>query len=349
MQTQKYASVLAKIGAERSKLLDEAKIKGLAENRSLLEVVGQLRDTSYQEQLLHVTPPLTGVKLERAYHENLIETLKKILVNAPKKTVPYLELGLLRFEVEHVKGLLKATAFNLTPEQKLAKIYVAVEDYFGRHFVFEDAAKAVSVPQVINAFKGTPYWVPLNLGLKSYEENGSTTGFDVFVDKLYFEHLTQAYQKLPKRERKHADFYASMELDCFVLLTLLRGKILQLDSNWLRLVVPPKPFKLSSTTVEALVTALDYEAALKIVLATPYSKYFVHTDDPQTTVANAEKAFRRAMLHHAQASIIHDVFNIGVTLAYLTQKQAEVHNLTASSLGVDSGVKAEEILSQLLL
>ncbi|MCW4028871.1 MAG: V-type ATPase subunit [Candidatus Bathyarchaeota archaeon] len=348
-QTQKYASVLAKIGAERSELLEDVKIKGLVESGNLSDMVAQLRDTSYQEQILHLTPPLTSTKLERAFRENFIETALKIIKYSPKKPAKYLETYLLRLETEHLKGILKATTVNLTTDQKLAKIYVGVEDHFGMHFVFEDAAKAMSVSQVLQVFKDTPYGQALNMGLKSFEETGSTSHFDVFLDKLFFERLYEAYSALPRKERRHAEFYAAMATDSFTLLTLLRGKILNLDPNWLRLVIPQKHFKLKAETVEALVSALDYEAALKIVLDSPYSKFFLKTQDPQETVANAEKAFRKAILQHAKGSIIREIFNIEVTLAFFTLKEAEAHNLTSISLGVDSGVKSEVIRSQLLL
>ena len=75
MQTTKYASVLPKIGAERSKLLSEAKLKTLTESKSLAEVASQLRDSPYQEQISHISTPISGRKLEHAFNENLIETI----------------------------------------------------------------------------------------------------------------------------------------------------------------------------------------------------------------------------------------------------------------------------------
>ena len=120
---------------------------------------------------------LTSRKLERAFNENLIETYIKIIKNSPKKARNYLSLYLLRFEIEHVKMLMKATSAKLTPDQKIAKIYFSVEDYLKRTLVMEEAAKASTVNQIIHAFKGTEYWSPLNMGLKNYEENASTTMF----------------------------------------------------------------------------------------------------------------------------------------------------------------------------
>jgi V/A-type H+-transporting ATPase subunit C len=348
-QTTRYASVLAKIGAERSKLISEAKLKALAESKSLTEFAAQLRDTSYQEQIAKVPLPLTSRKLERSFYENLIDTYIKIIKYSPKKAREYLSLYLLRFEIEHIKTLMKATSAKLSSEQKLAKIYFSVEDYLKRRMVLEEAVKASTPTQIIHAFKGTEYWSALNMGLKNYEESASTASFDVFVDKYFFEKLYAGYESLAKKEQSYANFYASTENDDFALVTLLRGKALNYEPNWLRLVVPQNYFNLRKPMVEALVSAIDFEAALKIVLDSYYAKFFVKSQTPEETIATAEEAFKKAVLQHAKSCAISEAFNIGSPLAFMTQKEAEVHNLTVLSLGVDATMKPEEIRSQLLL
>ena len=45
---------------------------------------------------------------------------------------------------------------------------------------------------------------------------------------------------------------------------------------------------------------------------------------------------------------IKEVFNIVLPLAFITQKEAEVYNLTVLSLGVEGAMQPEEIRSLLL-
>jgi vacuolar-type H+-ATPase subunit C/Vma6 len=348
-QTTKYASVLAKIGAERSKLLGETKLKALADSKDLSEFVAQLRDTSYQEQISKLSLPLTSRKLERALNENLIETYIKIISYSPKKARQYLRLYLLRLEFENIKALMKATSAKLSAEQKAAKVYFSVEDYFKRHAVIEEALKASTPTQTIHAFKGTDYFLPLSLGLKTYEETNSTASFDLFMDRSFYEKLYEGFLSLPKNERSYADFYASLENDGFTLLTLLRGKALNHDANFLRLVIPQNYLHLDKSTIETLISAIDFDAALKIMLDGPYAKYFVKAQTPTETIATAEKAFKKAVFLHAKSSVVIEAFNIGAALAFITQKEAEVHNLITLSVGVDSGIKPDELRNLLLL
>jgi vacuolar-type H+-ATPase subunit C/Vma6 len=287
--------------------------------------------------------------LERAFTENLIETYIKIIKNSPKKAAAFLRLYLLRFEVENIKALIKAANANLSPEQKLGKIYFSPETYLKQHAVIEEAAKAPDLRQTLNALKDTEYASALKMGLGSYEEDGSTTCLDVLLDKHFYEKLCEVYQNLPKKEKPHAHYYVSTENDGFVLLTLLRGKNLHYDPNWLRLAVPTKKFNLSDETVEAIVTAVDFDSALKTALESHYAQFFVKTPSPEETVANAEKAFRRALFSHAKESRFTEIFNVGSVLAFMNQKETEVHNLTAVSLGVEAGMKPEDIQRQLLL
>ncbi len=347
MQTTNYASVLPKIGAERSKFLTETKIKGLSESKNLSEVASQLRDTPYQEQLSRLVAPLTGRKLERVFNENLLESYFKIIKYSPPQAVKYLDLYLTRLETENVKTLVRAANAKLLTAQRLSRLYLPVEKYFDRLTLFEEAAKASGVTQVVHAFKNTEYAEALNMGLKSYEATGSAIALDIYLDTFFYERLYHTYVHLPRKERPHALPYATLWNDGFILLTLLRGKNLNYDSNWLRLAIPRETFKLTKKEVEKIVSAHNFEVAFKIVQETNYAKYFESAKTPEETVANAEKVFQRALLQYAKRSQIREIFNIASILGFITQKEAEVHNLSAVALGVETGMNSEAIQNQL--
>jgi vacuolar-type H+-ATPase subunit C/Vma6 len=338
-----YAAVLAKIGVEKSKLLSEAKIKTITETKSLTDLTSQLRETTYQAQTAKVPLPLTSRKLERAFNENLFESYIKIIKNTPKKAERFLSVYLLSFEIENIKSLIKAVNAELSPEQKLARIYFSVEDYLKKRTVLEEAAKASTLKQMVNVFRSTEYASALIRGAQSYEESGTTVALDVLLDKVFYDVLYERYCKLPKEEKPHAYFYASIKNDSFTLLTILRGKTLNYDANWLRAAVPLNKFNLPSDTIEALLASADFEAALKIALETSYGKFFAKAQSPVDTIANAEKAFNRAIFQHAKARTISEIFNVGAPLAFMMLKEAEVHNLIAISAGVEASLAADQI------
>ncbi len=348
-RTTNYASVLAKLGAERSQLLGESKLEQLAQSKSLSQLVSELRETSYSTGLANVPLPLTRRKLERIFQERLIETYTKIVKYSPQSVQRFLELQLLRFEVENVKTLIKAIHAGLSTSEKRVQIYSSADKYLGNRPLIEKSAEATNLQRLVETLEKTEYSSALNVGLKSYEETGSTTCFDVFLDKVFYERLYASWHNLPKKEKPHARFYASIENDSFTLLTILRGKNLNYKSDWLRLAVPDCTFNVSKATVEVLVSATDFESALNTVLKNPYASFFAKAATPEDTMANAEKAFKKGVFEYAKGSRIFELFNIGAPLAFMVQKEAEVHNLIALSLGIEAGLDPRYIQSRFLL
>jgi V/A-type H+-transporting ATPase subunit C len=344
-----YAPVLAKIGAEKSKLLTEAKIKSLAESKDLAAIAAQLRDTNYQTQIARVPLPLTSRNLERALNENLIETYVKMIKNSPKKAANFLSVYVLRFEVENLKALIKATNAGLGTEEKLSRIYFSAEDFLKNRLMLEEAAKASTLKQMQNSIKNRIYAPSLSVGMKTYEENGSTSALDMLLDKVFYDSLYSAYEALPRKEKPHVSFYAATENDSFTLLSVLRGKALNYDATLLRAIVPSKNFRLTSQTVEDILMAPDFESAEKVASETFYGKYFVKVPSPDETLGTAEKALKRVVFQHAKTFTIGEIFNVGAALAFMMLKEAEVRNLIAASVGVEGGVSLEHIQSQMLL
>jgi vacuolar-type H+-ATPase subunit C/Vma6 len=346
-QPTKYANVAAKIGAERGKLLTETKLKALSEDKDLNEFAAHLRETSYQEKLAKTTLPYNGRNLERVFQETLIDTYIKTVKNSPPRVLAYLNMYLQRFEAENIKALVKATNAELETDQKLSQIYLSAEDYFKRRTVFEEAVKALELKQLVAALKKVEYAAALHQGLKSFEENAATTCFDALIDKVYYEKQYTAFQSLSKKEKPHAYFYATTENTSYILLTLLRGKTFNYDPNWLRIIIPDVHF-LSKETIESLVTASDFEAALSLIQRTPYGGFFAKASTPEETVATADRAFKKALYVHALESRIPEAFNIGLPLAFMYQKETEAHNLICISLGIEAEQKPEEITNTLL-
>jgi vacuolar-type H+-ATPase subunit C/Vma6 len=348
MQPPRYSRVLAKIGAGRGQLLSEEKIKLFAEIRNLSEFTRQLGQTPYQEQISRISTPITSRKIERAFNENLIESFIKIVKNSPKRVEDFLNSYLLKIELENVKALLKAASSQLTYDQKVSKIYLSVEDYLKHREFFEDALKASSINQIVDVFKKMPYGSALNMGLKSYEESGSTACLDVFIDKFFYEELFERYEALPKNEQVQAFLFVSLQTDRFTLVTLFRGKALDYDPNWLRLAIPKKNFNLHDQTVEKMVSSVDFDTAFKIALRTAYDKFIVKAQTPLDTISNVEKLFDNAWIKLAKETIVTGMFSIASLLSFMAQKQVEVYNLTALSVGIESEIGPEDIRSQLL-
>ena len=290
-------------------------------------------------------------KFERAFRESLIETGWKIIRNSPAGAVQdFLKTYfMLRFECENIKTILRAASVGLPFKEISRRIYMKVEDYLKRRDPITHAITAINVRSVVDALKATEYGPILSTGLKRYEKTGALKFFDVLIDKMFYETLGEAFEGLPERERPYALPYVSMENDGFNLCTILRAKNLGYDPHWIRMAISRKTYNVPQEMVESLVMASDFDSALKIVRQSYYKSMFMGHGSPEEVVSAAEEAFKRAILAHAKKTRVGDLFNVGVPLGFLIQKEVEVHNLITVSLGIEYGWKPDRILALLLL
>jgi len=344
-----YSSVLVKIGVERSFLLSEEKIRGLAECKKLEDFASELKETIYGEKVVELSQPYSARKFERVFREKQIETICKIIRNSPEIIRNFLKTYFLKFEIENIKTILRAASLGLPFEEIKNRTYMQVEDFLKRREIFMKAMISINLRSIVDVLKNTEYGLLLTSGLKKYEETGFIRPFEILLDKMFYQKIGDALKNLPKRELKHALFYISAENDGFNLCTILRAKNLGYDPHWIRMAISRNSFKISEETIESLIMADTFEEALKIVRQTYYGRFFSRGETREEIVSMAEKAFREVVFMHAKKSNVGDLFNIGVILGFLIQKKAEVHNLTVISSGIEYGWESDNILAALLL
>jgi vacuolar-type H+-ATPase subunit C/Vma6 len=314
----------------------------------LEEFASELKGTNYGKKLAEVSLLDTST-FEKVFREDLGEVICKMVQTSPESVSQFLKMLLLRFEHENIKTILRATSIGLTHNEISSKVYMSVEEFLNRSDVITKAAASIDVKSVVETLKTTLYGPLLVIGLRKYEETRSTKLFDVLLDRMFYENLGEEFEGLPKREQKHAFFYVGMKTDSFNLSVILRAKILSYDPQWIRMAIAPKFYSVDGEMIETLLMSDDFESAFNTVKHSSYSKFFVKADTPEETVSLASKAFRTAILKHVKKTKVGDLFNVGVALGLIVQKEVEAYNLTAISLGIEYGWKPDDILRLLVL
>ena len=345
----KYADVQVKIGFERGKLIDETKMKELAEVKTVSDLVNELKETSYGEKLARIFPPFAAIKLERIFRQDLLDALIKIVKNSPRIASGFLRNFVIKFEYENIVNILRTINNGSGLEEESSRIYFAAEDFLHNREAFERALKATDIPSAVGILTDTSNKPPLALGLKRYEETGSTRFFEFLLDKGFHENLGKNFEDLPKREQRHAAFYAKAEIDGYILTTILRGKLLNYDLPTLRVLIPQCRFRLTENTVETLLESGNFDEALEIILSTAYGRYLVMNGDEEETIMSLSKNLKKAVFDYASKKKTAEVFTIGAPLSLILQKQVEVQNLVKLSLGIEYGLKPEKIIDSFML
>jgi vacuolar-type H+-ATPase subunit C/Vma6 len=347
-RVQKYANVSVKIGCLRAELLSRVKMEELCSVKSIVDLVRELKETGYGEELARVSLPYTAVKLERAFQQNLFEVLFKVIKNSPKTTSGFLRNFVVWFEYENVKNVLSAVSAGSGVEELVSRIYFSVEDFLGYRGLMEKALAAEDVVAAVGILKNVANKPPLALGVKLFEDTGSTRFFEFLLDKSYYENLANDFENLPRRERESAVFYVATEVDGFILTTVLRGKLLDYDLQTLKVILPQHRFLLSKDVVEALLESGGFEEAMRIVLSTPYGRFVDDVAGGEERVMSLEKSLEVSVLDYAYRRRIVEMFTVGAVLRFIHRKRVEVHNLVKLSLGVEYGFEPEKILDLLI-
>jgi vacuolar-type H+-ATPase subunit C/Vma6 len=314
----------------------------------LEEFASELKETDYGKKLAKVSVP-NKVRFERVFREKLVDITCKMVQTSPENVSQFLKMNLLKFEHENIKTILRATSFGLSHNEITSKIYMHVEEFLKISDIMTKAAASIDVKSVVETLKTTVYGPLLIIGLRKYEETGSMKFFGILLDRMFYENLGGEFESLPKREQKYAFFYVSMETDSFNLSVILRAKILGYDPQWIRMAIAPKFYNIDGETIETLLMSNDFESAFNTVKHSRYSRFFVKAETPEETVSLAEKAFRTAILEHVKKTRVGDLFNVGVPLGLIVQKEVETYNLTAISLGIGYSWKPDDIQHLLIL
>jgi vacuolar-type H+-ATPase subunit C/Vma6 len=343
-QEQLYSNVLVKVAVERSKLLSKQKLERLTDCKTLKEFASELKETVYGEKIAKFTVPYDSRNFERVFRESLIEVAIKIVRNSPDIVSSFLKTYLLKFEHENIKTILRAASLGLSYNEIVSKLYLSMEEYLKRKEIILKSARAIHVKSVVDALKTTIYGPLLIYGLQKYEETASTKFFDILLDRMLYEHFGEKFKQLPKNERDVAFFYVSRENDIFNILTILRTKLLGYEPHWIRMAISRNSYNVPEQTIEAMLMADDFEAALNIIKQSFYENLFVRAESPEETISAAEKVFKQYMFEHAKKTKIGDPFNVGTPIALIVKKEIELYNLAAISLGIDYNWKKDDIL-----
>ncbi|MEJ2272251.1 MAG: V-type ATPase subunit, partial [Candidatus Bathyarchaeota archaeon] len=337
-----------KISIEKSHLLTKEELIGLVNSRNLEEYASGLKETIYGQEIEKLMSPYSTNDFERVFRENFIKTCIKIVKNSPDVVSEFLRIYLLKFENENIKTILRAVSIGLPFDEIKKRLYLDLETFLERKEIILKAAMAIQLKLVVDALQNTVYGPSLILGLKKYEETGSTKYFDILLDQLFYENIGELYKNLPKNEKEHAFFYVSNIVDSFNILTILRAKLLGYDPHWIRMVLAHNFYNISEERIEQMLMADDFESAFKIIMQSNYKNLFGKSEVNEEKLSKAEKEFRQVIFSNINKLRFGYPFNVGTPIAFIFRKEIELRNLIAISLGIDYNWKKDDISSLLL-
>ncbi|RLE82917.1 MAG: hypothetical protein DRJ51_00250 [Thermoprotei archaeon] len=344
MNENELAYVLPKAFAIRGFLLPKDLLRKLTYITSLAGLVDSLKNTAYSHYVSTIQQ-VSGITLERAFKQNLIDVEKKLIMHTTREIRDFLFSFFKRHELDNLKVAVKAKILKIPAEEYVDRINFDVEAFLGNRVYFAELIAATDIRGVRKSLAELGYEIDLDYMWSVGKEK---PGFiDLLFDKIFYNDLVEGLSKLSERDRGIAEDTFSPRIDRYNVMLLLRsrhmGISLKKAYDFLVLCeecLPPEVLKRISE-------AENVGTIHKILCETKYSDWFRRVEKI-STIAEVEKAFLKLHYERAERLFVGYPFNIGPLIGAILLKEREVNNLIAIAYGIEKGLPPRLVLPEII-
>ena len=349
--------LMAKCFAEKGILLQRAMVETLAESRGVEDLVGRLKGTPYNEVVSKLTRPYTSENLEMAFREHLAQTHYSLIKVSPRPS--FLTAYYIKHLIWNLKTIAKGKALGLSYDEIASNVNLYAEELVARRDLIVRALAAPDLAGLIQALGKTEFSQEISKAAELYREKGDLRIFDTYLDKAFYTLILNEYNKLtrrgihlkrrPIREQANVRPLISIDIDGYNILSILRAKMWDLTTPQTRELVVDAAFNLPQKKLQAMMGAPNINEALKKVAETPYGKLIPPGVVGEEAVRRLETELEVYSYKQAIKTFPWQISGLGVALALVKLKEAEVRNLSALAFGVEQGLSPKEIMSKMIL
>jgi len=319
----------AKLKTRLSKRLDNAFFMELSRHRSLPEMIGQLRNTSfaYLSDIYHQTGDLGMCEL--ALFREELSSYKELEKMAPLDLKLFLTHLKTLYEIENLKSLLRLWFCRwVLKREQLPYAQYLYRDQIVHSIPVEDILQAEDPYKVIDLLSETPYQPALNRGLPRALSEGSLFYAEWELDRWYFIELHKQASQLNKRDVSVALRYVGAAIDRENLNYLIRINALQKEGEAFLDRLIPNGLRIHKKLVNDL---KEEEKSDETQLFRKFYPEFAALMTSRGSRSEVLDFLEQADLNYrekeARRALHGDPFSIGVLLSYCFYKRLEMEKL----------------------
>ena len=339
MSSYKYGYVNARVGAMKSRLLDNVEMKSLIESRNFDDALALLKNTAYGKELSKLSSP-SLVDVENVLAKSILEDYEKLARSVTGMPKIFLDQYAKKFEIEAIKALLimKGKGEEIKEYPWIVQRIMAVE-------TTEKLVDVGTPGELVEMLRFTKYYPILHKAVSEYTEQGTPYPFITALDTYHYSGLNKIIQKrMGGLDQNIAKHLIGIEIDAKNLLIALRIRGTDTDkdiSNWL---IPMKRYHLTDSELMAAFNAKSLTEVQQILRHyTDIVSLGIKDYEETQSLFTLENEFRKYILKANNRVFAGDRFHIGVPLAYLNLKENEIRNLTAILYGKAEGMDTSKI------
>ncbi len=337
----RYAKPHARVRAMISELLTSEQKRALITSPSLEDAIRQLDSSVYAAELSSLSKNgLSLLPVEKALERNLVNAFERVIRSLSGSPRDLVEGMLRRFEVDNLKAILRGVVTGVPLEE--VRISLLPLGYYSR-LPLDDLLAARTVADVIDVLGNLHYAKVLRDALDRYAREQSLFPLEVALDLDYYRHLWSRVKALPSSDRTIAMRMIGTLYDIVNADWMLRYKaIYHLSSEEIFNYTLSNGYRINDQVIRRAADASDLPSLIE-ELPDPYRQLLAPVAKGVPHIWQIEVVLNRYLWREAKAALSGYPFQIGVILAYLFLKEAEIHDLKAILEGKRYGRSADEI------
>jgi V/A-type H+/Na+-transporting ATPase subunit C len=328
----------------RGRILTKSELQTLAESRDMEEMVTRIKNTVYLDAFAKVSKPYTAEKIEGALREYLVNTHVKMVNITGGSGI--LNAYFVRYITWNLKIVLKGKALGRSYEDLLPKVNLRAEELVGRRDIVIKALVAKNLEEAVAAISGSEFGEDAAKGAAAYKEKGDLRLFDIYLDHVFYYDLGRAMNA--ESQSMDVKKIASIDIDSYNVLAVLRGKFWGLSSNDISELIVTTTSRVTRETLQKMINTEKISEAIAELSNTVYEDIIPQSSvNDIDSIMQLEAGFESAGIKRVIGSF-RSMFSVGIMLAALKLMMIEVKNLSSIASGIEQGVPTETIISKIV-
>jgi len=337
----RYAKPNAQIRAMLSRLLTAEQKRRLLNATDVADVAHQLAGTDYAKPL---APVLSGAislpAIEKALTSILVDSYARVIATLSGSSQDLVVEMLRRLELNNVKTIIRAIV-KATAAEEVESMLIPLGRF--SQLPLADLLQVDNLADALDTLASTPYAQVIGNALDRFAQEHSLFPIEIALDLDYYRRLWRKVEALGGQDKKIACRLMGIRYDVLNIEWLVRYRLLyNLSPEEIFNYTLPFGYHINDELVRRAALVPDF-LTLVSSLPEPY-RSLLSTITPANEVAeHAESVLSGYLVTVAERSLVGYPFQIGVVIAYLWLREAELRDLRAIFEGKASGLSAEEI------
>ena len=341
MSSRVYASV--KSYSRRGKLLQKSDFQTLAESRDLDELMTRIKNTSYADSVSEIQKPFTSQAIESALRASLADMHYSMAKTAGSSSI--FSAYYMKFIISNLKLVLKGKALGKPQDEIEAHVNLHAEELIKQRDIIVKALAAKDLEEAVASLNSAGFGNEVAKAAALYNDKKNLQIFDTYFDKILYQQLGNA-----RNSARDSDVtkLIGMEIDCYNILGVLRGKFWGLDEQQIQDLIATETSSAPRELLGKMISASSVRDAFGELSGSRYKNMVPQIDEELDALAEFERAFEMQIYNSAKNSFT-KMFSLATTIGIIKLAEFEIRNLAAIAYAVEQGIPTETVMAKIIL